>query len=163
MFLGKISLLNLAQKLNQRAMFSLKDLSALCGGEGEKNISGGFLGTSGQAQKQPHVAHVRCKNACCSKHLQVVAGTFYRGSPLSEAREWRPERKEILSEAEPEIQPGVERIPEQQKHIHQKQRQIGDAAQNRSKELPVRADFTGKTSRGMHGKLYNSQQPIIGA
>lgn len=130
------------------------------GGEGEKDISGGFLG---QAQKQPHVAHVSCKNACCSKHLKVVAGTFYRGSPLSESREWRPERKEILSEAEPEIPPGVERIPGQQKHIHQKQRQTGDTAQNRSKELPVRADFTGKTSRGMRGKLYNSLQPIIGA
>lgn len=104
------------------------------GGEGEKDISGGFLGTSGQAQKQPHVAHVLCKNACWSKHLEVVAGTFHRGSPLSESRERRPERKEILSEAEPEILHGVERIPGQQKHIHQKQRQTGDAAQNRSKE-----------------------------
>lgn len=169
-FLGRISLLNLAQKLNQRAMFYLKDLSALCALKGNEVRWGR---KEGHLWRVPWDLRSGSKAAPCSpcplqerlldKHLEVVAGIFYRGSPLSESRERRPERKEILSEAEPEILPGVERIPGQQKHIHQKQRQTGDAAQNRRKELPVRAHFTGETSRGMRGKLYNTLQPIIGA
>lgn len=65
----------------------------------------------GSGSKAASVAHVLHRNACCSKPLKAVAGSFYRGSPLSESRECRPERKQIPPEAEPTMLPESEGAP----------------------------------------------------
>lgn len=68
------------------------------------------------ASKAVPAAQALHGNACCSQTLKAVAGSFLRGGPLSESREWRPERKQIPPGAEPTMLPENEGASGEQKH-----------------------------------------------